>query len=59
VTGVQDHQIGVLGRRGFGKPFGRKCVRHTTRIVDVHLAAERFDMNFALAVHAVKFMPLK
>ena len=52
VAGVEDDEIGVLGRGGLGKTLGRERVRHTMGIVDVHLAAERLDMDFARSVHA-------
>ena len=45
-------EIGVLDLRGLGEALGRERVRHTMGIVDVHLAAERLDMNFARSVHA-------
>ena len=52
VAGVEDDEVGVVRRRGLGKAFGRKRVRHTMGIVDVHLAAERLDMDLAGSAHA-------
>ena len=62
VAGVEDDEVGVLGRRGLGKAFGRERVRHTMGIVDVHLAAEGLDVDFARPVHAdqiVEFASVK
>ncbi len=53
VTGVEDDEIGVLGTCGLGEPFGCQCVRHTMRIVDVHLAAKGLDVDFSRVAHAV------
>ena len=52
VAGVEDDEIGVLGARGLGEALGRERVRHTMGIVDVHLAAEGLDVDFARSVHA-------
>ena len=52
VAGVEDDEVGVVGRRGLGIALGRERVRHTMRIVDVHLAAERLDMDLAGSAHA-------
>jgi len=40
VAGVKDEEVGVLGPCGFTETRGRQRIRHTMRIVDVHLAAE-------------------
>jgi len=40
VAGVQDDEIGIFRRRGLGEAFGCQGIRHTMRIVDVHLAAK-------------------
>ena len=40
MAGVEDDEVGVVRRRGLGIAFGCERVRHTMRIVDVHLAAE-------------------
>jgi len=40
MAGVEDDEVGILGSCGLGEAFGRERVRHTMRIVDVHLAAE-------------------
>jgi hypothetical protein len=53
VTGIEDDQIGILGTRNFDKPGRRQGVCHTMRIVDVHLAAKGFDVDFAGFAHAV------
>ena len=52
VTGVEDDQIGVVGARGLDIALRRQGVRHTLRVVDVHLAAERLDVELAGSVHA-------
>src|SRR5262249_42510979 len=52
VTGVEDDEVGILRLRGLGEAFGRKHVRHTMGIVDVHLAAEGLDVDFARCAHA-------
>ena len=52
VAGVQDDEIGVIGGRGLGVAFACERVRHTMGIVDVHLAAERLDMDFTGSAHA-------
>ena len=52
VAGIQDDEVGVLGTCGLGEPGGRQRVRHTMGIVDVHLAAEGFDVDFAGSAHA-------
>ena len=54
VAGVQHDQVGVVGGRGLDETLGRQCVRHTMRIVDVHLAAEGFDEKLAGSGHAVR-----
>ena len=52
VAGVEDDEIGVVGGRGLDIALRRQSVRHTTRVVDVHLATERFDVELAGSVHA-------
>jgi len=52
VAGVQDDDVGVFRTRGFYESAGRQSVRHPLRIVDVHLAAERLDMDLAGSAHA-------
>ena len=51
MTGVQDNKVGLFGVRRFRIAIARQGVRHTTRVVDVHLAAERLDMNLASVGH--------
>src|SRR3974390_1774466 len=51
VAGVQDDEIGAFRRGGFHIAAGRQGIRHTMGIVDVHLAAERFDMDFPRVAH--------
>ena len=53
MTGVEDDEIGVLRTCGLGEPLGCQRVRHTMRIVDVHLAAKGLDVDFAGFAHAV------
>ncbi len=45
VAGIEDDEVGVVGARGLDIALRRQSVRHTTRVVDVHLAAERFDVR--------------
>jgi hypothetical protein len=45
VAGVEDDEIGVLGRCGLDVPLAAQKVRHTIGIVDVHLAAVGFDVE--------------
>ncbi len=40
VAGIEDDEVGVIRLRGFGEAGRRHEVRHTMRVVDVHLAAE-------------------
>ena len=47
VAGVEDDEVGVVRRRGLDKALGRQHVRHTMRIVDVHLAAVGLDEEFS------------
>ena len=54
VAGVEDDEVGVVGRRGLDEALGRQRVRHTMRIVDVHLAAVGFDVELAGSGHAVR-----
>ncbi len=53
VAGIENDEVGVFGARGFAEPGRHQRVRHTMGIVDVHLAAERFDVDFAGSAHAV------
>ena len=55
VTGIEHDQIGVLGAIGLDIAFRRQRVRHTMRIVDVHLATVGFDVDFAGSVHAARW----
>jgi hypothetical protein len=50
VARVEHDHVGFFELRGFPEPFGRKRVRHTMRIVDVHLATKGFDVNLALCL---------
>src|SRR5690606_33438965 len=51
VTGVEDEEVGLLGRRRLDKAFARQRIRHTLGVVDVHLAAEGFDVKLARSAH--------
>ena len=51
VAGVEDDQVGVVRRGGLDEALGGQRVRHTMRIVDVHLAAVGLDVE--LFGHAV------
>jgi hypothetical protein len=51
VAGVEDDEIGAIGLGGLHESAGRQSVRHTMGIVDVHLAAERFNVDFSRAAH--------
>ena len=55
VTGIEHHQIGVLGAIGLDIALGRQRVRHTMRIVDVHLATVGFYVDFPGSVHATRW----
>ena len=52
VAGVEDDEVGAIGSGGLDIAPRRQCVRHTPRVIDVHLAAERFDKQLAGFVHA-------
>ena len=52
VAGVEDDEIGIVSGRGLDITLGRQSVRHTLRVVDVHLAAERFYVELARFRHA-------
>ena len=47
VAGIKDDKVGVLGRCGLGIVFARQEIGHTIGIVDVHLAAEGFYVDFS------------
>ena len=51
VAGVENDEIGIFGAKGLDIALRHQGVGHTTRIVDVHLAAERLDIDFAGQVH--------
>src|SRR6185312_12211811 len=51
VAGVEDDEVGVLRRGRLDITAWRQRVRHTMRIVDVHLAAEGFDVDLARLAH--------
>ena len=57
VAGVENNEIGIFRRAGLDITVWRQSVRHPTRIVDVHLAAERFDVKFAGSCHAATAKP--
>ncbi len=57
VAGVEHDQVGVLGRRGLDEALARHRVRHTLRVVDVHLAAVGLDMELAGSAHALAGQP--
>ena len=52
VAGVEDNQVGIVGDGRFDVTLRRERIGHATRVVDVHLAAERFDKQLAGFVHA-------
>src|SRR5262249_18581749 len=52
VTGIEDDEIGILDVGGLREALGHEHVRHTMGIVDVHLAAEGFDVELARSGHA-------
>ncbi len=52
VAGIEDDEIGILDVGGLREALGREHVRHTMGIVDVHLAAEGFDVELAWWGHA-------
>src|SRR5436305_5249850 len=47
MAGMENDEIGIRHACRLDKTFGRERVRHTMRIVDVHLAAKGFDVDFA------------
>jgi hypothetical protein len=49
VTGVEHDQVGLLRRGRLDKTQRRQRIRHTLRIVDVHLAAVGFDVKLPKA----------
>ena len=51
MAGVEDHEIRILGAGRLDKAFARQRVHHALRIVDVHLAAIRLDMQLARRLH--------
>src|SRR5262249_50860346 len=51
MAGVEDHKIGFFSTFALIESLTLQQVRHTMRVVDVHLAAKRLDMNFADSVH--------
>ena len=51
VTGVEDHEVGVLSTRGLDKAFAGQRVHHALRIVDIHLAAIGLDEQLARRRH--------
>ncbi len=57
VAGVENDEVGVVGARGLDIALRRQGVRHTLRVVDVHLAAERFDVEFFRVLHAWLMQP--
>ena len=57
VAGVEDDDVGILRRRRFDVALRRQGVRHTLRVVDVHLAAERFYVQLARTCHSGRIAP--
>src|SRR5262249_20599542 len=52
VAGIEDDEIGMLDGGGVREAPGGARARHTMGIVDVHLAAEGFDVELARSGHA-------
>src|SRR5262249_14038301 len=52
VAGIEDDEGSGADVDSVGKAVGAEHVRHTMGIVDVHLAAERFDVELARSGHA-------
>src|SRR6516225_10904143 len=52
VARIEHDEVRVLDTRRLAKALRRKRVRHTMRIVDVHLASEGLDVNLARCGHA-------
>ena len=46
VTGVQDHQIRILGRRCCDIAQGRQNIGHAGRVIDIHLTSVGLDEQF-------------
>jgi hypothetical protein len=57
MAGIENDEVGVVGARGLDVTLRRQGVRHTLRVVDVHLAAERFDVEFLRVLHAWLMQP--
>src|SRR5437588_13029602 len=52
MAGIENDEIGLRHACRLDKTFGRERVRHTMRIVDVHLAAKGFNVNLACPLHS-------
>ena len=51
MAGVEDDDIGVLGRIRHGEAVASQQLGHALGVVDVHLAAERLDEDLARLGH--------
>ena len=51
VTGIENDEVRIINSCGLDKAFIRHRVHHALRIVDIHLAAIRFDMQLARRLH--------
>ncbi len=52
VAGIEDDEVGVFRPRGLDESLRRQGVRHTMRVVDVHLATVGLDVELARSAHA-------
>ncbi len=56
MAGVENDEIGICGGCRLDIAFRRQGIRHTLRVVDVHLAAERLNIKLAGRAHSVVFV---
>jgi hypothetical protein len=58
MTGVEDNKVCILGPLGFGVALCSERLGDALAVIDVHLAAERLDVNFLLCGHQLMYRPL-
>src|SRR5882757_4385469 len=56
VAGIEDDEVRIIRAVGLDKAFARQRVHHALRIVDVHLAAIRLDMQLARRLHGTRVL---
>ena len=57
MAGVEDDQVGIVGARSLDVASRRQGVGHAPRIINVHLAAERLDVELAGSFMPFVFEP--